>query len=206
MNPRLEHEFDEDYLLARRFQREEEALRRQEEERNQLALKKFLAEEERVERRRKQSQLENSHMECFHRKESELVDYKSLLQQQKEDEENLELAMKFHAEEVERERRERERQKYEDERFAAQMMLMQEETIQATSVPAVASARKSSICNDNDDHMVFLKIEKEERMKMIVRQMFKEHAKFERISRRRSRRMIVASFETPTSLVFAASS
>jgi len=221
MDTRLEHEFDEDYFLARRLQREEEDFRRQEEEKNQLALKKFLAEEERSERRRRQSQLKGGQMaaltlqkqwireqreEDYDNIESELVDYKTLLQQQQEEEESLALVMKLQAEEEEQERREREWQRRKDERFAAKMMLMQEETMQKKSVPAVAMAPNSSVQYENNDHRVALKVEKEERMKMIVSQMFQEHAKFERIAKRRSRRMTVEGFETPTSLVFATSS
>jgi len=202
--PQLPSEFDDDCFFARRLQCEEEEFRRQEEEKNLLALTKFLMEEEKEEKKRKQLQLEDSHNAALELQnqwntEQQYVDHynHSFLQRQRRDEEeSLKLIQRLQEDEEEQQRLEREKQEYEDERFAAKMMLSEERE------------RLRSTTNElNGERGFAVRIEKHERTKSIVAQMFQEHAAFERIAKRRNSEHTTTttttwdSFDTETSFV-----
>jgi len=115
------------------------------------------------------------------------VDYNSLLlQRQKEEEESFKLAQQLQAYEEERERQEREKQEYEDMRFAAKMMLMEEEQFRTTTPMETAVRPSVHYDNEDGDHTYAVQVEKQKRMGIIVTQMYQEHARFERISKRKS--------------------
>jgi len=196
----LKCEFDSDHFVARRLQREEDALRLQEEEKNLLALTKLLMKEEDEEKKRKKSEQEDSHKVALElqRQWERDVDCNSFrLQRQKEEEESFKLAQKLQAYEEEQKGQEREKQEYEDERLAAKMMLMEDESFRTTTT----MGSYSSVHNDNDeneDWTYALQVDKKERMGAIVTQMYQEHARFERIAKRRSNESMITISTTET--------
>jgi len=105
----------------------------------------------------------------------------------------LKLALRLQVEDEERERLQLIKQEQNDQRMAIKIILMEESdfSMKAVSsfpyppVPTTSDEEDNDIYHTSNDRKLALKMQKKEKIKTIVSQMFKEHARFEQKARQK---------------------